>query len=219
MRCQIQGHGANLLRFDGEHHHFGALDRARVVGGGPDAVFPDQALQLLLVRIGNHHPLIRQAAFGQAPDQRSGHIAAAYERKPTYVVHDRPSFCRPWLHRARTVGVVCLPGERYDRLPNNAVPIRTSVAPSAMADSKSPLIPIDSVSSLWPLAFSSSSRVRRRANTARAAEAFGCGGGTHISPRKRARGSSAAAAPTARTPPGPVPPLLGARTNPTCMQR
>ena len=62
-----------------------------------------------------------------------------------------------------------VPGSPAPRGPKSAVPIRTSVAPSAMADSKSALMPIDSVSSLWPLAFSSSSSARRRANTARAA--------------------------------------------------
>src|ERR1700680_4260865 len=95
MRRQTQGHGAHLLRFDREHHHLRALDRARVVGGGLDAVVPDQPLKLLRVRIGNHHPLSRQAAFGQAPDERGGHIAAADERKPTYVVNARSSWCIP----------------------------------------------------------------------------------------------------------------------------
>ena len=61
----------------------------------------------------------------------------------------------------------------------------------AIADSKSPLMPIDSASRLKPRAFSSSSNPRSRANSARSAAWFSCGGGTHIRPRNLMRGSSA----------------------------
>ena len=60
-------HGAHLLRFDGKYHHFGALDRARVVGGGLDAVISRQLLQLLLARIGNHHPLVGRPRLVRPP--------------------------------------------------------------------------------------------------------------------------------------------------------
>jgi hypothetical protein len=69
-----------------------------------------------------------QPALDQAADQRGGHVATADEGQLANIVH--PS----------------LPVSVY-RAPNKAVPMRTCVAPSAMAASKSALIPIDSVSS------------------------------------------------------------------------
>ena len=58
-----------------------------------------------------------------------------------------------------------------------------------IADSKSPLMPIDSASRRKPRAFSSSSNPRSRANSARSPARFSCGGGTHIRPRNLTRGS------------------------------
>src|SRR5258707_7142799 len=120
MRRHAQGHGAHLLRFDREYHHLRAFDRARVVGGGPDSIGPHQALQLLLVRIGDHHPLTREAAFGQTADQRSGHIAAADERKPTYIIHVRSLFvirspAWPRLTGSRTAPCRSAPASRLRR--------------------------------------------------------------------------------------------------------
>lgn len=45
---------------------------------------------------------------------------------------------------ARTAQLVLLRGGHVGRAPNTALPTRTSVAPSATASSRSPLMPMDS---------------------------------------------------------------------------
>ena len=68
----------------------------------------------------------------QAANERARHVAAADECND-FVWHGFDAECM----RARLQA----------RGPNSAVPTRTWVAPSLMASSKSPLMPIDSVSS------------------------------------------------------------------------
>src|SRR6185436_10481645 len=72
--------------------------------------------------------LWRQATRDQSAHQRASHVSAANESRPD--VHDY-----------------------FSRGPNIAVPMRTSVAPSAIAASKSTLVPIDRVSSPRPCSF------------------------------------------------------------------
>src|SRR5579864_6761366 len=79
----------------------------------------------------------------------------------------------------------------YGRGPNSAVPMRTIVAPSRIAASKSPLMPIESVSSRQPVVLSASSSARSRANQERCRERSLSAGGMHISPRNARRGSFA----------------------------
>ena len=63
------------------------------------------------------------------------------------------------------------------------------VAPSAIAASKSPLMPIDSASSRWPAAFSASSSRRSSANQRRWRAASVSAGGSAMRPRSASRGS------------------------------
>ena len=64
----------------------------------------------------------------------------------------------------RTAQVVLLRGGHLGRLPKTALPTRTSVAPSATASSRSPLIPMESsVAVPVPAATISSRSDRRRA--------------------------------------------------------
>ena len=105
------------------------------------------------------------------------------------------------------------------RAPKSAVPMRTSVAPSAMADSKSPLIPIDSVSSLRPPAFRS---VKRRSQ-AREHRTLRGGVGlrrrhAHQAPQAQPgqAGDGASRGPADSS--GATPPLVGSGTSATWMQ-
>jgi predicted AAA+ superfamily ATPase len=81
-------------------------------------------------------PVGGHAPRNKAADQGAAHVPAADER--CCDVHCERDYPRSW------------PGDGVSRGPNIAVPIRTSVEPSAMAASKSALLPIDSVSSPWP---------------------------------------------------------------------
>ncbi len=80
---------------------------------------------------------------------------------------------------------------RQDRGPNMAVPIRTIVAPSAIAASRSALIPMDSVSSACPRRLRSASSSRSRRKGARCAVASAAGSGMHIRPFSSRRGKRA----------------------------
>ena len=74
-----------------------------------------------------------------------------------------------------------------------AVPIRTMVAPSAMAESKSSVIPIESVSRFKPWAFSESWALRTAANVARCAAVSKVGAGMAINPRRLMFGNASTA--------------------------
>ena len=107
-----------------------------------------------------HHPkIVDDASPREHPaDERGRHVAAADERN-----------CHVcWPPASVVQGAGCfLPDGSHHRAPKIEVPTRTSVAPSAMASSRSADIPIDSVSTGRPCARHSSKQSRRTRNCAR----------------------------------------------------
>ena len=146
-------------------------------------------------RFGNVDIVRGGAARDQAADQAARHVAAADEGDA--VVHADASVF---------VG----------RAPNSALPMRTMVAPSSMAGTKSSLMPIDSVS------MPDAAPARRRTACASPeciATARPCpdaGAGIAISPRRRNRGSAAMASARASTSVGRQPCLLVSSSMLTC---
>ena len=80
---------------------------------------------------------------------------------------------------------------RASRAPKIAVPTRTSVAPSAIASSRSADIPIDSVSTGRPASRQASKHSRSTRNCARRTPASDVGSGMPMMPRSRSPGSAA----------------------------
>jgi len=118
-----------LLRFDGEHNHLGALRRAHVVRRSLDGVVANQSLELVLAGIGYHEPLSGQArlirplisAAAMLPPPMNASFLILFKNPP-------PSRC-----------VMVLP----NGFPKSAVRFESALL-LAIADSKSPLMPIDS---------------------------------------------------------------------------
>ena len=124
-RCSAGGEvhhdAAQRLRFDREHDDLGVFDRAGIRLGCRDA---ERGHIRSLVRVGvrrNHRGRIRSMAQ-QSADEALRHVSRADESDFVSHVAQAP------------------------REPNSAVPILIIVAPSAIAASKSRVMPIDNVS-------------------------------------------------------------------------
>src|SRR5205814_1569782 len=114
-------------------------------------------------RLGRHH-----VRHDQPLDERLAHVTGAHEADGAALDRHRPS------------GPVC---GRGGRGPKIAVPTRTSVAPSSIATSKSPLIPIESCDNSG--AFSCRSRSSRSAAKSGRTASAASGGGIIINPMMR----------------------------------
>ena len=114
------------------------------------------------------------------------------------------------------IGAPPLAARRERRGPNSALPMRTIVAPSAIADSRSAVIPIDSVSAASPAWRARSSRSRRLRNCARCSVVSGVSAAIPMNPRKASRGSCATARARSSACAGTQPLLLGSAEMFTC---
>jgi len=111
-------------------YDFGVTDDGGVVRGDLDPVQPVELLEPLEAYVGRVDRARRdETRSEESLDQRLTHVAAADE--PDGEALDR--------HRSPAPG-----SGRGVRGPKIAVPTRTIVAPSSIATSKSPLIPIES---------------------------------------------------------------------------
>src|SRR5205807_1902600 len=185
------------LGLDREDHDVGAAHELPVAGGDLDAVLAVQVFEALLPHVGRGDRLRGHAVRReQALDERLAHVPGA----------DEPD--RLALDRHRCPG--SFPG-RGGRGPKTAVPTRTSVAPSSIATSKSPLMPIESSAS--PCRSPSLRSVR---NHGRAPSASGASGGIAMSPRTRTWPSAATASSSAPSPSGATPPFWPSPATFTC---
>src|SRR5882672_7355747 len=155
---------AHDLRLDGEDDDVGPAHEGRVVLDVLDAVLLGDVRQTIGPRVGGGDGLGGdEPGLGQALDERFAHVAGAEEGHALALdAHAPPS----------------VTAARGGRGPKMAVPTRTMVAPSSMATSKSPLMPMEQCSS--PTASRSS---RRRRNHGRDASAESVAGGMHMRPR------------------------------------
>ena len=136
-----------------------------VPGGVPVATSPPMRLAPMLPPPTN--PMFASlipATFHPAPIRATHYRASGHHRKSPRRTGRRPvargcataSKRSARDRRPKTHSESGLPGCADHRGPKIAVPTRTTVAPSATAASRSPVIPIDSVSSSNPLEFKSS---------------------------------------------------------------
>src|SRR5205814_2011294 len=174
------------LGLDREDHDVGAAHELPVAGGDLDGVLAVQVFEALLPHVGREDRLRGHAVRReQALDERLAHVPGA----------DEPD--RLALDGHRCPG--SFPG-RGGRGPKTAVPTRTSVAPSSIATSKSPLMPIESSASPCR-----SPSLRSARNHGRAPSASGASGGIAMSPRTRTWPSPATAPSSAPSPSGAAP--------------
>src|SRR3989442_5108751 len=167
-------------------------DQLRVVGGNLDAVLPVELLEALEAHVGRadgrgRHEVRRQESL----DHRLTHVAGTDE--PDLLAFDR--------HRSR--GSFGGPAARGPKI---AVPTRTIVAPSSIATSKSPLIPIDNSRSPWRSPSFASVR-----NQTRVPAGSGASGGIAISPSTLTWSSFATLSSSSSSPSGATPPFDGSR--------
>src|SRR5262249_39647513 len=190
-------HRAHDLGLDGEDDHLGALHKSDVVGDGVDAVAPGDLRKMLAPRIGGCDRCHGyQSRLGQALDERLSHVACPEECDPFALdAHAPPSV---------TAGLGA-------RGPKIAVPTRTMVAPSSIATSKSPLMPMEQCSR--PEASRSS---RRRLNHFRDASALSAAGGMHIRPRASRFRQPVMASSSGFSASGGTPPFCGSSPTFTC---
>src|SRR2546426_4091984 len=159
---------AQVLRLHREHQRIGLL-RSRVGRGARAHAVPrGEPLACRGAHLDHRDPARVDAFLEQPADQRARHVAAAEEGDP---------------HAALL---------SFLRAPKIALPMRTSVAPSAMADSMSSDMPIDRVSKPnSPLRFSKAAFTVLKRILCKATS--GVGSGTAIRPRRCRRGSGAMA--------------------------
>src|SRR4029453_18086858 len=173
------------LRLHRQDHDVGAAHQLRVVGRDLDAVLPVELLETLRAHVGREDRVRRHELGREEPlDERLAHVAGAEEADSAPLDRHTPP--------------------RGGRGPQIAVPTRTTVAPSSIATSKSPLMPIDS--SVRPCC---SPSLRSARNQTRESSASFPSGGIAISPRTFTPGSAAIAWSSAPRPSG-VTPLLEA---------
>src|SRR5712692_5707217 len=163
-RRDLLEHGRHDLGLDGEDDDVGAPHERHIVLDVLDAVLLGDVREAIGPRVGGRDGRGgHQTRLRQALDERLAHIASPEEGHALALdAHAPPS----------------VTAVRGDRGPKMAVPTRTMVAPSSMATSKSPLMPMEQCSS--PTA-SRSSRSRR--NHRREASRESVAGGMHMSPR------------------------------------
>src|SRR6266436_26123 len=189
--------GPHDLGLDGQDDHVRAGHERRVVGDGLDAVALRDLLEMLRAGIGGGDGAGGdEASLGQALDQRLAHVTRAEECHPLALdAHAPPS-------------VTAALGARGPKI---AVPTRTMVAPSSIATSKSPLIPMEQCSS--PAASRSS---RSRLKNIRDASALSVAGGMHMSPRTSRFRQPVMASSSGFSSAGCTPPFCGSRPIFTC---
>src|SRR6266849_8686867 len=182
--------GAHDLGLDGEDDDVGAAHERHIVLDVLDAVLLGDVREAIGPRVGGRDGRGgHQTRLRQALDEGLAHIAGPEEGHALALdAHAPPS----------------VTAARGDRGPKMAVPTRTMVAPSSMATSKSPLMPMEQCSS--PTASRSS---RRRRNHGRDASAESVAGGMHMRPRTSRLFSRVIAAKSRLSSAGWTPPFWG----------
>src|SRR6185312_1951245 len=210
-RCE---HGACVVRLHGEHDEVGLPDGGGIVRGCGDAELSRERRTRPLLAFTDGYLLRPHPVAQQAPDECAPHVAGAQDCQLEMAHSDGivPGVAGRWTCPAAAGGI------NYPRGPKIAVPIRTMVAPSWIAASKSPLIPIDSVSRPRPPAFRESRSALSLANHSRCRAGSACSGGMHMSPRSARRGKAATAAARSGTSAAATRPLVASPARFTWMQ-
>src|SRR6266545_562433 len=156
--------GGHDLGLDRQDDHVGVPDERHVVLDDVDAVLRGEIREAIRPSVRGRDGHGRdEPGLDEPLDERLPHVAGAEEGHTPALDAHAPASVPPAL---------------AGRGPKMAEPTRTMVAPSSMATSKSPLMPMEQCSS--PAASRSS---RSRLNQGRDASAVSVAGGMHMSPR------------------------------------